>query len=101
MQFLKAALDDTLAALAEQPDLAGVLWERLLQAVIVQPLREDTRLVSLARYDISYQLNEIEVRPCIQVDSHKIARERFSAAVILRLALPGIVRLQNVDATIP
>ena len=61
-------MDDTLAALAEQPDLAGVLWERLLQAVIVQPLREDDRLVSLARYDISYQLNEIEVRSCIQVD---------------------------------
>ncbi|CAK0757624.1 hypothetical protein CVIRNUC_002556 [Coccomyxa viridis] len=61
-QHLKAALDDTIAALAKQPDLAGILWERLLQAVVVQPLREDTHMASLARYDISYQLNEIEAR---------------------------------------
>lgn len=61
MQSLKAALDETIAALAKQPDLAGVLWERMLASVIVQPLRDDTRMVSLARYDISYQLNEVEV----------------------------------------
>ena len=61
VQHLKAALDNTIAALAKQPDLAGILWERLLQAVVVQPLREDTHMASLARYDISYQLNEIEV----------------------------------------
>ena len=61
VQHLKAALDDTIAALAKQPGLAGILWERLLQAVVVQPLREDTHMASLARYDISYQLNEIEV----------------------------------------
>ena len=61
MQSLKAALDETIAALAKQPDLAGVLWERMLASVILQPLRDDTRMVSLARYDISYQLNEVEV----------------------------------------
>ena len=63
MQHLKAALDDAIAALSKQPDLAGILWERLLQAVVVQPLREDTHVASLACYDISYQLNEIEVWP--------------------------------------
>lgn len=60
-QSLKAALDETIAALAKQPDLAGVLWERMLASVIVQPLREESRMASLARYDISYQLNEVEV----------------------------------------
>ena len=69
MQSLKAALDETIAALAKQPDLAGVLWERMLASVIVQPLREDNRMVSLARYDISYQLNEVEVGVSTQLGS--------------------------------
>lgn len=38
---------------------AGAMWERLLAAVVVMPDSQDDAAVS--QYDISYQLNEIEV----------------------------------------
>lgn len=37
-QELKAALDGAIAALARRPELAAALWERLLAAVVVQPM---------------------------------------------------------------
>ena len=58
-QELKAALDEAIAALARRPDLAAALWERLAAAVVVAPATAETAAVP--RYDLSYQLNEIEV----------------------------------------
>lgn len=61
-QRVKAALDGAIAAFARRPELAANLWERLLQAVVVQPApAEDSLMGPIARYDITYQLNEIEV----------------------------------------
>ena len=48
------------ASLARRPDLAAALWERLVAAVVVSPASTDNPAVP--RYDLSYQLNEIEVR---------------------------------------
>lgn len=64
MQGIKAALDDAIAAFARRPDLAGPIWERLHQAVVVQPLAADDSLYGAdSRYiDITYQLNEIQAR---------------------------------------
>ncbi|KAL4457392.1 hypothetical protein ABPG75_012257 [Micractinium tetrahymenae] len=59
-QELKAALDEAIAALARRPDLAAALWERLVAAVVVAPASTDNPAVP--RYDLSYQLNEIEAR---------------------------------------
>lgn len=61
MQELKAALDEAIASLARRPDLAAALWERLVAAVVVAPASADSPAVP--RYDLSYQLNEIEVGP--------------------------------------
>ena len=58
-QEVKAALDDAIAAFARRPELAAALWERLLQSVVVAPSALEDGPV--ARYDITYQLNEIEV----------------------------------------
>eukprot|EP00887_Chlorella_sp_A99_P002898 scaffold6.g2898.t1 len=60
-QGLKAALDAAVASLARRPDLAGLLWERLAAAVVVAPLG-GAEAAAVPRYDISYQLNEIEAR---------------------------------------
>ncbi len=59
---MKAALDDAIAAFARRPELAAALWERLLQSVVVAPSAPEEAPV--ARYDITYQLNEIEVCSC-------------------------------------
>lgn len=59
-QELKAALDEAIASLARRADLAAALWERLTAAVVVQPSAADNPAVP--RYDLSYQLNEIEAR---------------------------------------
>lgn len=62
MQVVKAALDGAIAAFARRPDLSSALWDRLLQSVVVQPVpADDSMMVPFARYDITYQLNEIEV----------------------------------------
>lgn len=53
-------MDEAIAALARRPDLAAALWERLAAAVVVQPATGEAAAVP--RYDLSYQLNEIEVR---------------------------------------
>ena len=58
-QELKGALDEAIASLARGPDLAAALWERLVAAVVVQPATAEAAAVP--RYDLSYQLNEIEV----------------------------------------
>jgi len=57
-QSLKAALDDAIASLARRPDLSAALMDRLLTAVVVQPLSPE----SVPRYDLTYQLTEIEAR---------------------------------------
>lgn len=82
-QSLKASLDRAIAALARRPEVATALWDRLLAAVVVLPVPLGTSgadaLVSLntpwlhrraldddaaavPRYDLVYQLNEIEAR---------------------------------------
>lgn len=58
-QELKAALDGAIASLARRADLAAALWERLASAVVVAPAVGEGAAVP--RYDLSYQLNEIEV----------------------------------------
>ena len=60
-QELKAALDEGIAALARRPDLAAALWERLVAAVVVAP-PSGPDAAAVPRYDLTYQLNEIEVR---------------------------------------
>ena len=66
LQEVKAALDAAIAAFARRADLAEALWERLLQSVVVAPNPPNGDLSSLMaavpRYDITYQLNEVEVR---------------------------------------
>ena len=64
-QELKAALDEAIASLARRPDISALLLERLLAAVVVQPAAGAGQ-AGVPRYDITYQLNEIEVRrgPC-------------------------------------
>lgn len=59
-QDLKAATDRAIAALCRSPELSSTLWERLVAAVVVAPLAPDQ--ISLPRYDLTYQLNEIETR---------------------------------------
>jgi len=59
-QELKEALDEAIASLARRADLAAALWERLAAAVVVQPATADGG-ATVPRYDLSYQLNEIEV----------------------------------------
>ena len=69
-QEVKAALDDAIAAFARRPDLAAALWERLLQSVVVAPSGADEGPV--ARYDITYQLNEIEVGMLLRTELHAL-----------------------------
>eukprot|EP00884_Botryococcus_braunii_P018275 jgi/Botrbrau1/5130/Bobra.0172s0002.1 len=59
-QELKAALDGAIGACARSPETAVQLLERLLQAVVVSPLAPTASV--LPRYDLAYQLNEIEAR---------------------------------------
>jgi Nuclear pore complex scaffold, nucleoporins 186/192/205 len=71
-QSLKAALDSAIAAMARRPDLAAALWDRLLASVVVQPygsnatsngsMDSTTGSGIVPRYDLAYQLNEIESR---------------------------------------
>lgn len=59
VQALKAACDDAIAVLVSRTGQASAMWERLLAAVVVAPSMSDDP--STGRYDISYQLAEIEV----------------------------------------
>ena len=63
MQDLKAALNEAIAALAS-PATAQGLWERLQQAVVVQPQlpAASGQPHVLPLFDISYELHEVEVR---------------------------------------
>lgn len=63
-QKLKAALDKAIASLAGHQVLVVPLWERLLGAVVVRKdsLQRDGRKHVPVKYDLSYQLNEIEAR---------------------------------------
>ena len=68
MQALKAACDEAIAVLVSRTGQASATWERLLAAVVVEPSVHDDP--STGRYDISYQLAEIEVSvfmslPCL------------------------------------
>jgi hypothetical protein len=58
-QKLKAALDEAIGSLARRSDVTTALWERLLAAVVVAPISAEATAVP--RYDLTYQLNEIEV----------------------------------------
>lgn len=60
MQALKAGCDDAIAVLVARTGQASAIWERLLAAVVVEPNIHDDP--STGRYDISYQLVEVEVR---------------------------------------
>ena len=66
LQEVKAALDAAIASFARRADLAEALWERLLQSVVVapNPFNGDASslMAAVPRYDITYQLNEVEVR---------------------------------------
>lgn len=59
-QDLKASLDFAIASLARRPDVCALLLDRLLAAVIVQP--DVVGQTGGVKYDISYQLNEIQAR---------------------------------------
>ena len=63
-QTLKAALDAAIASIARRADLAAALWDRLLAAVVVQPYAGamDAAGAGVPRYDLVFQLNEIESR---------------------------------------
>ena len=60
MQALKAACDEAITVVVSRTGQASSIWERLLAAVVVEPNIHDDP--STGRYDISYQLAEIEVR---------------------------------------
>ena len=59
LQALKAACDEALSVIVARGGQVGPIWERLIAAVVVTPDSHDNSAVS--QYDISYQLNEIEV----------------------------------------
>ena len=65
-QKLKASLDRAIASLARYDALVGQLWDRLLGAVVVRkdPLRSNGQTAKPipVKYDLTYQLNEIEAR---------------------------------------
>ncbi len=60
---MKGAAWGAIAACASRPDAAAVAWERLVQeTVLVQPGTDAALAVAIPHYDMTYQLNEIEVR---------------------------------------
>ena len=61
-QELKAALNVAIAALVTQAT-AQAIWDRLLQAVVVQPALPagGSQPQVLPLFDISYELQEVEV----------------------------------------
>lgn len=62
LQQVKAALWEAISAFAVRPDFAALLWERLIQQGVLPSLVADPGLpAAVARYDMTYQLDEIEV----------------------------------------
>jgi nuclear pore complex protein Nup205 len=63
-QKLKASLDLAIASLSRHHTIVPQLWERLLAAVVVRRdvFREYGKASMPVKYDLSYQLNEIEAR---------------------------------------
>lgn len=60
---MKGAAWGAIASCASRPDAAAAAWERLLQeTVLAAPGTEQALTVAIASYDMTYQLNEIEVR---------------------------------------
>ena len=84
-QDVKAALDDAIASFARRPDLAAALWERLLQAVVVAPGGMDEGPV--AHYDITYQLNEIEVGRLAELHACCISMADLSLHMVFWMVL--------------
>ena len=64
MQELKGAAWTAIAAFARRPDFAPALWERLLREGVLAVPGPEGLTVSVPHYDMTYQLNEIEVRAC-------------------------------------
>ena len=66
---MKARLDEVIGTFAAQPETSGQIWDRLLSAVVVQPFtpQDNTMLGPSIHYDITYQLQEIEVTPSVDV----------------------------------
>jgi len=63
LQELKGAAWATITAFAQRPDFTAALWGRLLkEGVFLQPGSDSTLTVPVPNYDMTYQLNEIEVR---------------------------------------
>lgn len=64
LQVMKARLDEAIGTFAAQPEKAGQIWDRLLAAVVVQPFspQDHTMLGPSVHYDLTYQLQEIEVK---------------------------------------
>lgn len=63
-QRVKASMDKALAGLARQTSLVPLLWDRLLAAVVVrrEAITEEGLKSVPVKYDLSYQLNEVEAR---------------------------------------
>lgn len=60
VQKLKAALDEALVTFVRIPSNVAPMFEMLLHSVIVRPANYQDLKSTLARADLSYQLNEIE-----------------------------------------
>lgn len=65
LQILKAALDEALTPFLRVQENCGPMLDMVLRSVIVQSAAFQETAPSLARADITYQLNEIEVRNCL------------------------------------
>ncbi len=55
-------MDASLAALARRRDIVQQLWDRLMMAVVVQPAADQPNMLTVPRYDMTFQLHEVEVR---------------------------------------
>jgi hypothetical protein len=62
LQEVKGAAWSAIASCAARPEAAALAWERLLQeTVLAAPGTEAALTVAIPSYDMTYQLNEIEV----------------------------------------
>ena len=72
LQALKAACNEAIGVLVARTGQAAAIWDRLLAAVVVAPAAQTDS--AIVKYDISYQLAEIEVgRAAAPVSSFSIA----------------------------